>query len=223
MGMMLAALGKGVKVEEIMGVLAVQERWEANEAKKAYVDAMAEFKKAPPRIVKRREVDFTTAKGRTFYRHANHSDVTLPIIEALAKVGISHKWNVDQAGGQITVECVLTHKKGHSESTRLEAPADQSGGKNTIQAIMSTKTYLERHSLLAATGLTTEDIEDDDGASYGDQQVGPELQGFRDAAMQGEAKLREYYDQHLPTEQFWKEHGPELRRAAKEADQGGAR
>jgi len=40
---------------------------------------------------------------------------------------------------------------------------DMSGGKNAIQAVISAKSYLERHTLLAATGLTTKDIEDDDG------------------------------------------------------------
>ncbi|WP_019573414.1 ERF family protein [Curvibacter lanceolatus] len=185
MGMMLSALGRGATVDQIERVLAVQERWEANEAKKAYVDAMAEFKKNPPRIQKRRQVDFENKSGgRTRYRHADHFDVTLPIIEALAKVGISHKWNVSQAGGQVEIECILTHKKGHSESTRMAGPPDQSGGKNAIQAIVSTKTYLERHSLLAATGLSTEDIEDDDGASAAPGEfVSEEVQSWIDYAL----------------------------------------
>ena len=44
----------------------------------------------------------------------------------------------------------------------MAAGPDGSGGKNAIQAIGSTVSYLERYTLLAATGLATED-QDDDG------------------------------------------------------------
>ena len=47
--------------------------------------------------------------------------------------------------------CQITHELGHSESVEMTAPPDDSGGKNTIQSIASTKTYLERYTLLAAT------------------------------------------------------------------------
>jgi hypothetical protein len=52
---------------------------------------------------------------------------------------------------------------GHSELTKMTAPSDTSGQKNSIQAIASTITYLQRYTLLAATGLTTKDMPDDDG------------------------------------------------------------
>jgi len=41
-----------------------------------------------------------------------------------------------------------------------------SGNKNPIQAIASTVSYLERYTLLAITGLTTKDM-DDDGKNAG--------------------------------------------------------
>ena len=184
MGMALNALGKGISVDQIERLLAVQERWSANEAKKAYDDAMAEFKKNPPNIKKRRQVDFENKSGsRTRYQYANHFDVTDPIIKALSQVGISHKWNPDTSGGRVEIECVLTHKFGHSESTRMEGPPDHTGGKNPVQAIISTKTLLERHTLLAATGMSTEDIEDDDGAGAhagGAEPVSEFIQGWID-------------------------------------------
>ena len=59
--------------------------------------------------------------------------------------------------------CILTHDMGHSEETSLEGSADNSGSKNSIQAIGSSVTYLERYSLLAATGLAVKNA-DNDGA-----------------------------------------------------------
>jgi hypothetical protein len=51
---------------------------------------------------------------------------------------------------------------GHSERTPLEASPDASGGKNGIQAVGSTVTYLQRYTLLSATGMAVQD-QDDDG------------------------------------------------------------
>ena len=63
----------------------------------------------------------------------------------------------------IRVTCVLSHILGHSERVTLQASPDQSGGKNNIQAVGSTVTYLERYTLLAVTGLATAEQDDDGG------------------------------------------------------------
>ena len=56
--------------------------------------------------------------------------------------------------------------QGHSESVTLSAPPDDSGKKNNIQQIASTVTYLERYTLLAATGTAVKE-QDDDGSASG--------------------------------------------------------
>jgi ERF superfamily len=59
------------------------------------------------------------------------------------------------------VTCILTHQMGHSEETTLAGAPDNSGSKNSIQAIGSTVTYLERYTLLAATGLAAANGDND--------------------------------------------------------------
>lgn len=158
------AVEQGADIEKLEKLMALQEKWEANQARKAYVEAMAEFKKNPPEIFKDKNVSFKTDKGQTSYNHASIGNVVEKIISGLAQHGFSHRWIPRRSeGGLMSITCVITHKLGHSEETTLEAGLDQSGGKNNIQAMISTKTYLERHSLLAATGLATKDQEDDDG------------------------------------------------------------
>jgi len=160
--MMQTALERGTDMDQLEKLMALQERWEANEAKKAYVVAMNAFKKNPPEIFKDRHVSYTTDKGTTEYTHASLANIVKTIGQALAKHGLSHRWDMNTAdGGIITVTCVITHKLGHSESVPMEAGADQSGGKNNIQAKGSTITYLQRYTLLAATGLATADMDDD--------------------------------------------------------------
>lgn len=158
------AVEQGADMDRLERLMALQERYESNEARKAYVQAMAEFKRNPPEIHKDKQVSFKTDKGTTSYKHATIGNVVEKIVGGLAEHGFSHRWIPRRGeGGMISITCVITHKLGHSEETTLEAGLDQSGGKNNIQAMISTKTYLERHSLLAATGLATTDTPDDDG------------------------------------------------------------
>lgn len=155
-------------VDKLERLMLVKDRLQAQEAKNAFVVAMAEFKRNPPEIFKDKQVTFTTTKGTTSYKHATIGNVVEKIVAGLADHGFSHRWIPNRLpAGMISVTCVITHKLGHSEETTLEAGMDDSGGKNNIQAMISTKTYLERHSLLGATGLATMDQEDDDGRSGG--------------------------------------------------------
>jgi len=154
------ALSKGAGIEQLEKLLALQERYEANEARKAYVVAMAAFKASPPKITKDRHVSF----GKTEYDHASLANVTESINSSLSKHGLSAAWKTDQEGQLIKVTCCITHVLGHQECTSISSAADNSGGKNAIQAIGSAVSYLQRYTLLALTGLATHDM-DNDGIS----------------------------------------------------------
>lgn len=156
----LYAMQKGADIAQIEKFMDLQMKWEADQARKAFVSDMAEFKKSPPEIVKDKQVAFSG----TSYMHATLGNVTEAIVAGLARCGFSHRWDTEQQGGQIVVTCILTHKLGHSERTSLSAAKDDSGKKNQIQQVASTITYLQRYTLLAATGVATKDQEDDDGA-----------------------------------------------------------
>lgn len=165
MAMLQLAVEKGASVEQLERLMALQERYEANEAKKEFVAAMTRFKENPKVIEKNAQVDFTSTKGRTHYRHATLANVCDVIGPALSEVGISHSWETEQLdGGAVKVTCVLTHARGHQTRTPLQAGKDESGNKNHIQAVGSTVTYLQRYTLLAATGMAVADQRDDDGA-----------------------------------------------------------
>lgn len=159
MSLLQMAAAKGATIEQMAQLFELKLRVEADEARKAYNAAMAEFKAHPPRISKNRHVKF----GNTEYDHATLDEVCDKVTAALSKVGLSHTWNTEQREGKIIVTCVLTHSMGHSERTALEASADTSGSKNSIQAICSAVTYLKRYTLLAATGLAVAGA-DNDGA-----------------------------------------------------------
>jgi pyruvoyl-dependent arginine decarboxylase (PvlArgDC) len=151
-------------LDRLEKLLVLKERWDANEARNAYIAAMAAFKANPPKILKNKHVAYRNkAGGLTEYDHATHSEVVEKIAAGLAAHGLSHSWGINQTVDGIEVTCAVTHVRGHFERATLRAVADESGGKNSIQAIGSAITYLQRYTLLSATGLTSADIEDNDG------------------------------------------------------------
>ena len=161
LAMVADAIQRGTDPATIKALIDLADRYEATEARKAFVTALSEFKRDSPRIVKNKDVHHN---GKFMYRHATLDNVSDLICAGLSKVGISHRWDTEQLEDKsIRVTCVLTHALGHSERTVLQAAPDTSGAKNSIQAVGSTVTYLQRYTLLAATGMAVQDGTDDDG------------------------------------------------------------
>lgn len=144
-------------------LLDVKERWDREEARKAFIAAMALFKAEVPQILKSKGVSIP---GGAVFKHAELATVCDAVVPALSKHGFAHRWEVNQAERLITVACLLTHERGHETRTTLQGYPDDSGKKNPIQQVGSTVTYLERYTLMAATGLAAKGM-DNDGRGAG--------------------------------------------------------
>lgn len=169
LSMVQGVISAGGDMSSLDKLLDLQIKWEANEARKGYVAAMAAFKTEPMEILKKKLVEYNEVS----YKHAELSDVTDAVVPAMAKHGLSHRWDVNQQGGQISVTCTITHQLGHSESVTMTAAPDSSGKKNAIQQVASANSYLQRYTLLAATGMATKGMDDDGRGS--DQEPEPEV------------------------------------------------
>ena len=162
MTMIDRALVSGAAPETLERLLALQERWEANQGRKAFDEAMAAAKAEIPTIRKNRTVDFTSSKGRTHYKHEDLAEIAETVNPILGKFGLSYRFKTTNAPNEpITVTCIITHRMGYFEETTLAGPRDDSGNKNALQQVGSTLTYLQRMTLKAALGLAAS--EDDDG------------------------------------------------------------
>lgn len=158
------AIAKGASIEVIERIMAMQERWEANEARKAFNTAIAAFKENPPEILKTVEVAYESQRSgsRTSYKHEDLSEMLAAIDPALAAHGLWVRFKINSAPGAVTVTCIIGHAEGHSEEpATLQGAPDTSGNKNAIQAIGSTVSYLQRYTLKAALGMAA--ARDDDG------------------------------------------------------------
>lgn len=161
MEMLDRAVSSGAGIETIEKLMNLQERWEKNQARKSFDDAMASAKAEMPVIFKNREVDFTSAKGRTHYRHEDMAGIAKIVDPILTKYGLSYRYRTSSPVNEpVTVVCIMSHRLGHSEETTLTGPRDETGNKNNLQAVGSTVTYLQRYTLKAALGLAVSSDDD---------------------------------------------------------------
>lgn len=161
MSMIERAVERGADVAMIEKLMELEERHRGNLGRRAFDQAIADAKSEIPAIRKNRKVDFTSAKGRTSYRHEDMAEIARTVDPILSKYGLSYRYRTAQDGGTVTVTCILSHRDGYSEETTLSSGIDQSGNKNHIQAVGSASTYLQRYTLKMALGLAA--TEDDDG------------------------------------------------------------
>ncbi|MEX3933326.1 ERF family protein [Paraburkholderia phymatum] len=151
--------------------MALQTQWEAKEAKRAFDAAFSAFKAEAVTIIKGRKVTDGPLKNKSY---AELHDVVNAVTPALSKHGLSSSWKLTKDEKDwMEVTCYLRHVNGHEESVSMGGPPDAGGAKNAIQARASTKTYLERYTLKAITGLS-EQADDDDGNGKGQKPSGDE-------------------------------------------------
>ena len=166
MDMVSDALARGAPMEMVERLLALHERYESQQAKKAFIEAKTAFKAEAPTIIKDRE---NTQFGS---RYSSIGNLVTRTNEVLSKHGLDASWTFDQGDkGVIKVTCTLKHVLGHSESVALSSTPDATGSKNPIQQIKSATTYLKVATYEAVTGIASNEANrnDDGNAAYGKQ------------------------------------------------------
>lgn len=159
MDMVQRALDSG-NLELVEKFMALQERWEASEARKAFLEAFAGFKAEAVTVIRNKKVTDGPLKGKSYAELFSFVDAVTP---ALSKHGLSASWNITRDEKDwIEVTCTIEHLLGHAKRVAMGGPPDVGGAKNPIQARASTVTYLERHTLKAACGIS-EQGDDVDG------------------------------------------------------------
>ncbi len=156
------AMERGASLEQMRELMALQERHEANEARKAFLKAEAAFKAENVVIVRDRE------NKQYNSQYTSLGNLVNTVTPFLSKHGLSASWDQTQDGPLITVICTLSHGLGHSKSTQFTVPPDTAGAKNPIQQIKSAITYAKAVTFESVCGLASTDANhDDDGSAAG--------------------------------------------------------
>jgi len=162
--MILAAVKSGADLDKLERLLALQIKWEENEAKKAYVRAVAAFKANPPEILKTAHVCYMNSKDQKVeWDHAVLGEIAEAITRSLSPYELYHRWDMAQEKDLVKTTCILTHSMGHSERVTMQGPPDTSGGKDELKAVSSTNTLFQRLTLLAVTGLAAKGMDRETG------------------------------------------------------------
>ena len=154
------AVETGADVERLGKLMELQERYEANAARKAFYSAMAQFQAECPPIPKPRQV--TDRGGKRMYSYAPLETILDTIRATEARHGFRHSWDHEERESGVRIVCTISHRDGHAESSRVDIPATKGMNTNAAQDRGIEITYGQRRSLLNGYGLAVGG-EDTDG------------------------------------------------------------
>lgn len=157
MDLLSLAFSQGADLDRLEKLMSLQEQWEANQARKAFVKSLSLFKSESIKVLKDKD---NLQYGSKYTSLGNLVGTVTPF---LSKCDLSASWVIDQSNG-ITVTCILTHTMGHSESVSFTVPRDESGAKNIIQGLKSSITYAKGITFESICGLASSDANADDDA-----------------------------------------------------------
>lgn len=161
-----AAKDPGVDADKVktMADLAVslQDRELASEfsrAKAAAISEMPVVTKSGVIVIRDRE----TGRERQQGKFAKFEDIYRVVRPILERNNLALSFDIaERQGGGITVTPILTHANGYTErGGGMPLPADQSGGKNAVQAVGSASQYGKRYTMCAMLMIVTEGVDDD--------------------------------------------------------------
>lgn len=169
-----SAVASGADPDQLDKLLTLHERYEANEARKAFNAAMKACQEAMPVVVKNCENSHTRS------RYANLEAVNKAIKPVYTRHGFSLSFGEGEPRMQqhILITCDCMHEAGHTQRYELNCPYDNTGAKggNTktdIQGMGSSVSYGRRYLEMMIFNVVVAD-EDDDGNAVAVTNLSPD-------------------------------------------------
>jgi hypothetical protein len=155
-----AARDPNVDVGKMERLLALQERFLADQRRTSYMAALARLEAKLPQILKSGQI--TDRDGQVRNRYAKLEDVDVAIRPLCAEEGFSFSFDSSASPGGATYSCTMQHRDGHVETKTLFLPLDSGAGRNAVQSAGSSLSYARRYLLSMHLHLVTRE-EDNDG------------------------------------------------------------
>lgn len=156
--MIMAAVSGNADLDKVEKLLALQERWEANEARKAYAKAFAIAQANILPVVKKK---FNQQTKSNYAELANIIETAQPIY---TKEGFSVTFNEGDSPkeGHARVLADVLHSQGHKEQYHLDVPLDGTGIKGNanmtpIHGKASSVSYGKKYLLCMIWNIPTAD------------------------------------------------------------------
>lgn len=159
------AIDSNVPTETLEKLMDLQERHEANTAKKAFNQSLVKAQSEMPTVFKGRENEGIGS------RYASFDDIMRIVRPVLDRHGLAISFSQSETSDTITVICSILHIEGHSSETPFTLPKDEviksKTGKsvtNLAQAQGSANSYAKRYCLCNALNIVLGDQDDDANA-----------------------------------------------------------
>jgi ERF superfamily protein len=165
----------GISVEGLERLLAMRERLKAEQARSAFVHAVAQFQGACPIIAKAAIVRDKSGKER--YRYASLESIVKQVGPLLRASELTYRIDTrieegqvisspaPSGGGWVGVSlvaiCIITHREGHSESSEFRVPIDRDSYMSEPQKFGAASTYAKRYAFCNSLGILTGDQDTD--------------------------------------------------------------
>jgi len=151
-----------IDADKLDKLLAVQERWQDGEAKRAYSRAIAAFQASCP-IVEKGDKAYDSA-------YAALDRIWRTVRPLMGEHGLFVQWEECKVeSGVVHVLGRLGHADGHMVEIRQTVPIPSKGNANEAQKVGSATTYAKRYCLCSALNIVTG--EDDDGNAAGGDTI----------------------------------------------------
>lgn len=157
------AVERGVHVDVVERLVALQERMQDRAARAAYFAALAEFQNICPPIKKVKTADIVSKRtgGKFSYSYAPLDEIMRTIRPHLKTCNLSYSFDVEQESKSLLIViCKVRHIDGHMESSRFPVPVETGGTKSDAQENGGALTFGKRQSLASVLGLQIEDDTD---------------------------------------------------------------
>lgn len=189
-----------VDVAKLEKLIDMQERILRHNAKAEFDAAFSQMQGEIPAITERGEI---AVNGVVRSKYAKHEDILEVVKPILQKYGFAIRHRNTFTDGKIKIIGILSHRSGHSEEDEFEAKADDSGSKNAIQALGSTRSYGQRYTTISLLNIATKGA-DDDGHTSEKAKAPAEPAGYEEWIV----KMSELANQGLGALQVEFQHSP---------------
>lgn len=149
------ALDTSVDIDRLEKIIQMERESQRHEAERAFNVALSDMQPELPAVEAR-------GRGDKQAKYGKLEDIQAAIRPVLQKHGFAVRFKVHDGDASLAVECILSHKGGHSDSDRISLPYDKTGSKNDVQARGSTVSYGKRYTLCNILNIQVGG-EDDDG------------------------------------------------------------
>jgi hypothetical protein len=181
-------------VAKLRELIDMQREIVREQARVAFEADFVDMQKELPIIAEKGEIKVNGSLRSKFAKHEDIIEIVRPI---LAKWGFSLRHKNEQQERSLTITAILSHRAGHQVTDTFVCPPDNSGGKNDVQAMGSTREYGRRYTTESILNIVTR-AQDNDAQSASKKPETTEtapagyvefLQLLESEAMNGTAKM----------------------------------